>query len=764
MSVELPNNLGPLQGGTPLPQVQQREHQVSRERIPPAEHRQEPVLENIELLVQEFKAKQPLVLTSKEMNALTFAINTLDNQYLRDHLSPAVILAYNSDESNPLTLLNLSITAENKEAVALILSYKTDLNAVDKNGNSAAKYAAKENDIEYLTRVLEAGCSPNLPDANGNTALHYAVRQDKEKIALLLKHGADPTVLNNAGHSPATYAIAVGRPENATMFHEFSDGFDAIWEKTKMLGHRFGLTDNVQIDGRDVKLEGFDPSHTWHELDRSLQEWMHDANFEGAMPRNSEGSNILTDEDMKDILRAIRKGNSQKLSASTPSNMQDILSQKPEGNSHELDTIDPNQLTALQSGWNVHSTGIVVDGDLVFKCNRGEGNNGRPGIVIYEFVEQDPAKRKALLREFAKRRDLESDAPFNKAEYFKPPYMREVGYLPHKDQHSGNCTWASAKLVLRAMLYSKLLKKGYPPDIANARSLTLYKAWTSFDRYQAVDAYMNDPYLQKDLDALKKKGIDPQGLLQSIYRKSFNTRLAPIMTLLVKSGSIDVTGVTKSGETALYLAVKAGNIDQIKALLDQGLDINKGNDKGVTPFHIACLLGNTAVINLLAEHQADINKSDQLGVTPLHIACKRGDMQLVNFLLNKEAKATIQDKSGSTPLHYACHTPDPRIISRLIEAGNPVHLSDRLGNTPLHIACLNGHLDAAKYLIEAGARPNTPNAQSKSPFAIACQWNWPALVKMLLEKGAYPSDGKTSDTHPDILQLLQDENEDDMSI
>ena len=69
--------------------------------------------------------------------------------------------------------------------------------------------------------------------------------------------------------------------------------------------------------------------------------------------------------------------------------------------------------------------------------------------------------------------------------------LEEVAYMSHKDQHVGNCAWASAKAAFRAALYLTLLQKeGYTTEQAEVESRAIYKSWTKQDRLTALKEYI----------------------------------------------------------------------------------------------------------------------------------------------------------------------------------------------------------------------------------------------------------------------------------
>lgn len=58
--------------------------------------------------------------------------------------------------------------------------------------------------VDTLAELVGLGCNVNNQDCIGRTALHYAVDlENKDIIKFLLSHGADPTIKDSAGLTPA---------------------------------------------------------------------------------------------------------------------------------------------------------------------------------------------------------------------------------------------------------------------------------------------------------------------------------------------------------------------------------------------------------------------------------------------------------------------------------------------------------------------------------------------------------------------------------
>lgn len=124
---------------------------------------------------------------------------------------------------NGQSLLHDAVGKSNVEAVRLLLSLGTDVNAVSSGGSTPLIIAASrdQHDIAKLYDItkllLEAGADPNIRGNKGMTALRWAVTNPKgdfRLVRLLLQHGADPWIESDTGGHAVNYAETV-HPELA---------------------------------------------------------------------------------------------------------------------------------------------------------------------------------------------------------------------------------------------------------------------------------------------------------------------------------------------------------------------------------------------------------------------------------------------------------------------------------------------------------------------------------------------------------------------
>ena len=105
-------------------------------------------------------------------------------------------------------------------------------------------------------------------------------------------------------------------------------------------------------------------------------------------------------------------------------------------------------------------------------------------------------------------------------------------------------------------------------------------------------------------------------------------------------------------------AVRAGDIEKVEALLEQGADIN-GDSSWLTPIRIAVgKEDNQAMIYLLLEHGADLNNSGSSFVSLLESAINNGHLNNARTLIEAGMDFTAKNSQGRTPYMQAISSMD----------------------------------------------------------------------------------------------------------
>ena len=193
----------------------------------------------------------------KGRNALHYAIEEDNNDILELLLLTAeekgeTIINDRDDKGN--TPLHLALKGGAREAALLLLSYAyIDVNVVDKEGTTPLMLVVWKEDYQLIEMILDLGADPSISNANGlnafftavdredmklidllvtkaevylnqqdakgNTLLHWAViKHSPEIVSVLLLNGADTTIANHDGYTPARLASINGFSEIEHLF------------------------------------------------------------------------------------------------------------------------------------------------------------------------------------------------------------------------------------------------------------------------------------------------------------------------------------------------------------------------------------------------------------------------------------------------------------------------------------------------------------------------------------------------------------------
>lgn len=99
--------------------------------------------------------------------------------------------------------------------------------------------------------------------------------------------------------------------------------------------------------------------------------------------------------------------------------------------------------------------------------------------------------------------------------------------------------------------------------------------------------------------------------------------------------------------TTLDFAAKGPNLEIIKFILGQNLNVNIKDVNGQNLLHIAALYGRKNIVEtLIKEVGLRVDDVNNNRITPLHIAAQRGHKNTVEILLKNKANAVDKDIGG----------------------------------------------------------------------------------------------------------------------
>lgn len=162
-------------------------------------------------------------------------------------------------------------------------------------------------------------------------------------------------------------------------------------------------------------------------------------------------------------------------------------------------------------------------------------------------------------------------------------------------------------------------------------------------------------------------------------------------------------------ESPVADAAMAGDVEQVRSLLQSGADVNAAQGDGMTAMHWAAENGDPRLAEMLVAAGADVAAVTRLAdYTPLHLASRAGQAgapAVVEILLHSGADPqSVTSTGGATPLYFAAGAGSTQSVALLLEHGADIDVGESTWHqTPLMFAAAGGRVDVIEALLAAGA-------------------------------------------------------------
>jgi ankyrin repeat protein len=253
-----------------------------------------------------------------------------------------------------------------------------------------------------------------------------------------------------------------------------------------------------------------------------------------------------------------------------------------------------------------------------------------------------------------------------------------------------------------------LLDRGAKPNLKDDLRGTTAAMWAAEQGHAAV------------IKLLAERGADlaaTSASLTPIRRRGLG--FAPLTAAGAKAGGVPAP--PKGGLTALLFAVREGELDCVKVLVDSHVDVNQTSVDRSSPLLVAVQNGYYDIAAFLVSHGADPNLANSKGWTPLYLAVKNrnpettalpapstdGVLEMIKTLLARGANPNLRI-TADTEVHQ----------------GMTALWLKEAGATPLLRAALSGDLTVVKLLLDHGADPLIPTIDHTTPLMVAAGVGW----------------------------------------
>jgi ankyrin repeat protein/cell wall assembly regulator SMI1 len=519
---------------------------------------------------------------------------------------------------------------------------------------------------DFVAELIEHGADINHEDSTGETPLHKAVdSRSIEGVRFLVERGADPTVKNDDGRTPAALAQRFEEPAILGVLREAEKAwkeppapepsdlevaaFDCHGVTMTKAGPPLSLADIAAFE-REVKLE----------LPPEYRGFLLKSN--GGTPEPDRcalaGQDMSGDEDDQD--EEAERGDARvRFSTLLPTGNQD------EANVPAMPEIDPSKLSMQDYQRVMMETAAA-------------------------WQDRTPPSVKEMHQELRQTGN--------------PRHMLPIGTLDNYGV-SGGILLISCKGKDKGRLY---YRDGCYESHQEGADFVIDSLDTLFRKLGEIK---RQPATPNELAERAIKADDREGLKQALAQGANPLKQSRsgmrLLDVALQDGKDDaVMAMAEAGtklDEVFTGAVTFGRLELARRLLSHG----KGPSKKVVAEALVCapLYADLELVKLLLARGASAKKlSLGGGWTPLHFAAQSGNVDSVQLLLDAGADVNARAQAGQTPILMAASAGGsaPGMLQLLLRRGAKVNVPDMQGETALHHAIRGGNLEAAKLLIEAG--------------------------------------------------------------
>ena len=257
------------------------------------------------------------------------------------------------------------------------------------------------------------------------------------------------------------------------------------------------------------------------------------------------------------------------------------------------------------------------------------------------------------------------------------------------------------------------------------------------------------------------KSLLPHSSAKRFFEAIESDNLNLIKALLQEG--YDVNHATEGGETALHMATRRGREEIVRILLANNANVNTKSLKfwlrNMTPLHYAAWYGYKRIVEVLLDNGADIAARDERRDTALALSIYRGHDDTAIALILRTSTLLDMVTDDGLPLQYAIYCNKPKVVEALIARGKQLgqlqamlEARDKERWIPLVLASWTGSIEIGSLLLAVGANIEE-RYRGYTPLLAAAIVGEMEMIDFLIAQGADRQ--ARSNDGGDYLQILE---------
>jgi ankyrin repeat protein len=183
----------------------------------------------------------------------------------------------------------------------------------------------------------------------------------------------------------------------------------------------------------------------------------------------------------------------------------------------------------------------------------------------------------------------------------------------------------------------------------------------------------------------------------------------------------------KNGCNALLSAAESGDLNEVRSLLEKGVDVNAKLGSGHTALVLAAIEGHLDIVKALLRAGADPN----VKMYSLHAGefsalmsamdrCNKDWLQITDAMIAAGAEVNPKGGFSRSPLMYAIERHDVVMIKALLTRDADANSKNELDFTPLMTATTSStpSIEVVKLLLAAGADANARSTDGQTALSL----------------------------------------------